>query len=61
MKLKCVKTKSTLFTAGKEYAVHNVHVDYDRIRDGEQYQIKTDKGSTIYVRLSGGDSEFRVV
>ena len=61
MILKCVKSKSSLFTVGKEYHVHKIHVDYDRVKDGEQYQITTDKGSTIYVKLSGGDSEFRVV
>ena len=62
MVLRCKKTKSSsLFTTNKTYNVLRCIVDYDRVKDGVQYEVITDLGSKIIIKLSSFLGEFREV
>lgn len=58
MVLRCKKTKSSLFTANKTYNVLRCVVDYNRVKDGVQYEVITDLGSKIIIKLSSFLGEF---
>ena len=57
MTLKCTKSKSTLFTAGRAYKV--LAATYDEDTDERLYLLETDRGSTCYTGLKGCQGEFR--
>lgn len=57
MTLKCTKSKSTLFTAGRAYKV--LAATYDEDINERVYLLETDRGSTCYTGLKGCQGEFR--
>ena len=57
MTLKCTKSKSTLFTAGRAYKV--LAATYDEDIDERVYLLETDRGSTCYTGIKGCQGEFR--
>lgn len=61
MVLKCVKSTSTLFTAGKSYPVQHVVSEYDNPVKSLKYQVKSDLGSTVYCALESAKASFKVL
>lgn len=57
MKLKCTKSKSTLFTTGRAYKV--LAATYDEDMCERVYLLETDRGSTCYTGLKGCQGEFK--
>lgn len=61
MVLRCTKSTSTLFTAGKDYPVKQVVSEYDSPVNNVKYQVRTDLGSTAYCSLTGANVAFRLI
>ena len=57
MTLKCIKSKSAIFTRGKAYKV--LAATYEEDADERIYLVETDKGSTCYTGLKGCQGEFK--
>lgn len=57
MVLRCIKSKSALFTAGRAYKV--LAATYDEDTGERIYLLETNRGSACYTGLKGCQGEFK--